>query len=250
MKRPTFPFSRPSVRVRRGIPFYVAKSEAAFRSDPYEQYDPMVVRQTGLHLVEKWWSAYPFREVLDWCLAQVPVTASGHVLEIGCGVGRYIGEVARARPGWSCVGLDYSYQLLRQADRYWCREESIEVDGRDRGFTVARLPGLQLPNVQFALADAADLPLHATSMDWAVATFVFDRLADPAAALGELSRVLRPTGRLLLILPYNFQRAAHWTQFYPPARFAQWLSEAGWQIVEQRSFPIVEPLDVHGNAIH
>lgn len=245
-----FPFNRPPVRERRGIPFYVEKSEAAFRSDPYEQYDPVVIRQTGLHLVEDWWPTFPLQEVLDWVMERLPAMSSGNALEIGCGVGRFIGEIARARPGWSCLGLDYSYQLLRQADRYWCGEDPIEIDGRDRGFSSTRLQGFQLPNIQFALAHTAELPIHPASVDWAIAAFVFDRLPDPAAALAELARVLKPDGQLLLTLPYNFQRAEHWRQFYPPPRFAECLNEWGWQISEQYSFEIVEPLDAHGNALH
>jgi SAM-dependent methyltransferase len=248
---PVFPFDRPPLRYRRGMPWYADKSPAALRADPYEQYDPMVLRQTALHLVADWWPTYPFQEVLDWCLARLPATpAMGNALEVGCGVGRFIGEVARARPEWSCVGLDYSHQLLRQAGRYWCGDGPIEIDGRDRGFTVARLTGFRLPNVQFALADAADLPLRSGSMDWIIAAFVLDRLADPAAALAEWARVLRPGGHLLLTLPYNFQRAELWSHWYPPDKLAQWLDRNNWRIAEQRRFEIIEPLDRHGNALH
>lgn len=250
MKRPAFPFNRPPDRQRRGIPFYTEKSEAAFRADPYEQYDPVVLRQTALHLVADWWPVYPFQEILDWVMERLPVTASGTVLEVGCGAGRLIGEMARARTEWSCLGLDYSYQLLRQADRYWCGATPIDIDGRDRGFPVTQLKGHQLPNLQFALADAANLPIRSGSIDWAVAAFVFDRLPIPAAALAELGRVLHSGGRLLLTLPYNFQRADHWQKFYPPDRFAEWLREQGWQIVDRRPFEVVEPLDAHGNALH
>ena len=48
-------------------------------------------------------------------------------------------------------------------------------------------------------ARAEALPLADGSVDTAVSTFVLCTVADPAAAIAELRRVLRPDGRLLLL---------------------------------------------------
>lgn len=247
---PEYPFRSLPVAERRGIPFYYRKSPAEFRADPYERYDPMVLRQTAVQLAGELRSEDPYREVLEWCLAKATPAPSAHALDLGCGVGRLVGELAQRRPDWACYGVDTSYQLLRQADRYWRRGEILSLDESARGYEPIELTGHRLPNVSFALAKAENLPLVKDSFTLITAIFLFDRLADPAAALAEVRRILRPGGRLLLVLPYNFQRPAHWAELYPPARFREWLAGHSWRIEERRNFAITEPLDRHGNALH
>jgi SAM-dependent methyltransferase len=51
------------------------------------------------------------------------------------------------------------------------------------------------------LADAHSLPFASASFDGAWADRTFQHLADPAAALGEMARVVRPGGRLVVADP-------------------------------------------------
>jgi SAM-dependent methyltransferase len=57
------------------------------------------------------------------------------------------------------------------------------------------------PDVQ---ADAHALPLATAAFDTVVASQVFEHLHTPSMALGELARVLRPGGRLVLAVPFLF----------------------------------------------
>jgi SAM-dependent methyltransferase len=52
------------------------------------------------------------------------------------------------------------------------------------------------------LADLHDLPVEDASFDAVVCTEVLEHVAEPASVLAELSRVLRPGGRLLLTVPF------------------------------------------------
>jgi SAM-dependent methyltransferase len=52
------------------------------------------------------------------------------------------------------------------------------------------------PDIRWVAADAADLPLPDASFDWVFCQQGLQFMADPAAALAEMRRVLAPGGRL------------------------------------------------------
>lgn len=103
------------------------------------------------------------------------VPPDAHVLEVGVGTGR---NLRWHPPGVSVTAVDFSPRMLARAAARAHRE--------DRG---ARL----------ALMDAQALALEDGAFDVAVATCVFCTVPDPVLGLGEVRRVLRPDGRLLLL---------------------------------------------------
>ena len=113
----------------------------------------------------------PHDAVLD-ALRAVP---RARVLDVGCGTGQLAARVRAALPGTSVVGCDFSHGMLRHAR------------ARD-----ACVPWVQ--------GDAGDLPFRAGTFDAIVSTEAFHWFPDPAGALAEFRRVLRPRGRLLLAL--------------------------------------------------
>jgi 2-polyprenyl-3-methyl-5-hydroxy-6-metoxy-1,4-benzoquinol methylase len=106
-------------------------------------------------------------------LAQVQ--AGARVLDVGCGEGRFAAELARAGAG--VVGIDVAEEPLRRA-----RARHPELD-------------LRLVDGEGAwdLADA--------SFDVVWAGEVIEHVADTAAWLSEVRRVLRSGGRLLMSTP-------------------------------------------------
>lgn len=60
-------------------------------------------------------------------------------------------------------------------------------------------PGARRADV---VADLADLPVADASFDAVLCTEVLEHVAEPAAALAELHRVLAPGGRLLVTVPF------------------------------------------------
>lgn len=99
--------------------------------------------------------------------------AGRRVLEVGCGAA----QCARwlAAQGAEPVGLDLSGEMLRH------------------GRQIGRAAGLDVPLV---LADAARLPFGTASFDLACSAYgALPFVADSAAVMGEVARVLRPGGR-------------------------------------------------------
>jgi len=103
--------------------------------------------------------------------------ARGEVLEIGVGTGLNLAlyDPAAVR---RVVGVEPDPHMLRRA-----REKAAAV----------RLP------VELHEASAERLPFPAEHFDTAVVTWSLCTIPDPAAALAEVRRVLRPGGRLLFI---------------------------------------------------
>ncbi len=103
------------------------------------------------------------------------VQAGERVLDVGCGEGRFAAELAKV--GARVVGVDVAQEPLRRA-----RERDPQLDLR-----------LTPPLGEWELEDA--------SFDAVWAGEVIEHVADTAAWLSEIRRVLRSGGSLLLSTP-------------------------------------------------
>ena len=102
------------------------------------------------------------------------------VVDLGCGPGVSTFELARRLPHSRLIGLDVAPRMLRQARR--------------------RLPP-GLPPIRWLRADAAHLPFGTATLDACTGHSFLYLVADRTAVLGELRRVLRPGGHLVLMEP-------------------------------------------------
>ena len=99
------------------------------------------------------------------------------ILDVGCGPGFYVAELCdRVGPTGHVAGVDLSRPMLALA--------TSRVAERD--------------NVELAEAPATALPFADGSFDAAVSVQVLEYVADLAGALGELHRVIRPGGRVVV----------------------------------------------------
>jgi demethylmenaquinone methyltransferase / 2-methoxy-6-polyprenyl-1,4-benzoquinol methylase len=99
-------------------------------------------------------------------------------LDVCCGTGDLALELAsRVTPGGHVVGCDFSEPMLDLA-----REKAVGVDG-----------------ARFEWADALELPYDAERFDAVTVGFGVRNLSDLDRGLGEMSRVLRPGGRLVVL---------------------------------------------------
>jgi ubiquinone/menaquinone biosynthesis C-methylase UbiE len=236
---------------RKGIPFFHKKTELEFQQDIYERYYEMVVRQSALHTADQLWGRYPFQPIFDFAEKHYPKAPENNILEVGCGVGRWIATLAKHYPKSACWGIDYSYQMLKRANEFWVKGQEISIDLTNKGLKQITQKGEHLNNLNFGLAKAEKLPFEENSQRIIVSSFLLDRLENPMKSLKEMYRVLKPTGKLIVVSPLNFKKAEHWKMYYPPSQLSSILKEIGFVILDWKEDMIVnEPLDGNGNLLH
>lgn len=241
---------QPVIYNRKGIPFFYDKTDLEFRQDIYERYYEMVVRQSALHLADQFWGQYPFQKIFDFADKHYPIAKDINILEVGCGVGRWIASLAKHYPKSTCWGIDYSYQMLKRANECWVEGQEISIDMTDKGLDQQSQERERFTNLTFGLAKAENLPFEENSQELVVSSFLLDRLENPKKAINEMYRILKKTGKLIVISPLNFKKAAHWKLYYPPSELLSILKQIGFEVLDWKEDMIInEPLDGHGNLI-
>jgi len=125
-----------------------------------------------------------FRHPIEW----LAVPRGGGALDVGCGPGSVTASLARAAgPDGLALGVDISKPMLARAVRAQAG-----------------------PQTGFMLADAQQLPLRDETVDAVVSIAVLQLIPDPEAALTEMGRVLRPGGRLAVMVPTAGPAARFW----------------------------------------
>ena len=112
-------------------------------------------------------------------LRRMDVQAGDRVLDLGCGSGWATRLLAKiAGDSGRVVGLDVSGEMVKQA-----REASANVQ-----------------NIEFVRGSAEQIPWQDAFFDKVLSVESFYYYADQDRALDELSRVMRPGGRLFILI--------------------------------------------------
>jgi O-methyltransferase StaMB len=114
----------------------------------------------------------------DMVIDRVRVDHTHHVLDVGCGIGGPALRMAR-RTGARISGITVSRDQITQAN------EAVAADGL-------------ADQVDFQRADAMNMPFEDNSFDAVFALESIIHIPDRRQVLGEIGRVLRPGGRLVL----------------------------------------------------
>ena len=129
----------------------------------------------------------------------------------------------------------------------------VAVDGSADMLDAARTRLHGLPNVDIRQGDLEALPLETEALDAAMLSLVLHYLPDPARALAEVARVLRPGGRLLIVdmLPHERQeyqqQMGHVWLGFSDKQISRVVAGAGFLDVRVRPLP-VDP-DARGPAL-
>jgi ArsR family transcriptional regulator len=129
----------------------------------------------------------------------------------------------------------------------------VAVDGSEDMLEAARKRLSDLSNVDLRRGDLEALPLAAGELDAAMLSLVLHYSPDPARALAEVARVLRPGGRLLVVdmLPHEReeyqQQMGHVWLGFSDKQMSRYLAGAAFEDVRIRALPI-DP-DARGPAL-
>jgi ubiquinone/menaquinone biosynthesis C-methylase UbiE len=123
-----------------------------------------------------------YRAIAEAIAAETP--SGSDVLDVSCGPGEVLVQLARLAPSLRCTGLDVDAGMIERAER-----------------KAARLP----PNrseqprwPRFVVANVGAMPFPDASFDLVVSSFAAHHWPDRRAGLAEVMRVLRPGGRAII----------------------------------------------------
>ncbi len=146
----------------------------AYRS--VDSHDEAALLLEGMRQTAAWPAV---QELRKWTRPNLEVPGGGAVLDVGCGLGEVLIDLARA---WSgpvrLVGVDAS-QLMLDAARADAAAAGVEIELRQ--------------------GDAAALPFPDASFDVVRCERTLQWVERPSDALDEILRVLRPGGSVVLI---------------------------------------------------
>ncbi|HEU5255732.1 MAG TPA: metalloregulator ArsR/SmtB family transcription factor, partial [Vicinamibacterales bacterium] len=157
--------------------FESAAADRAVRADDARAQEVLRLRKENFDTHGDPRQLVPGRSWAAWARALGHLLPPLDVVDIGCGEGYLTLEAARwAR---SVIGIDRSAEVLERATALARRR--------------------RVTNVTWKKGDIRKLPLKDESVDVALLSQSLHHAADPADALSEATRVLRPGGRVLIL---------------------------------------------------
>jgi SAM-dependent methyltransferase len=122
---------------------------------------------------ERYWWSVGTRRLFFALLDQLGLARDARVLDVGCGTGIMLLELAQRFDG--AAGIDYSRLALD-----FCRRRGLQ---------------------RLTRGDATRLPYASNGLDVVLALDVVEHLDDDAGCVAELARVCRPGGHVLVHVP-------------------------------------------------
>ncbi len=166
--------------------------------------------------------------IVEPTLALMDLRPADHILDVGCGSGWLVRRLAALVPKGSVTGIDVSDQMIRRS----------------------QLANGAVPNARFILGTAEAIPAPSDSFTKVLSVESAYYWHDPARALSEIFRIVRPSGSAWILI--NFYRdnvdCHQWQLHYQiPTHLlsaAQWqdhFTSAGFCDVSHRRIPDLSP---------
>jgi ubiquinone/menaquinone biosynthesis C-methylase UbiE len=103
----------------------------------------------------------------------------GLIVDVGCGPGYLIANLARSFPDLSIIGVDMAKEMLLKA------RNNLTSSGLNR-------------EASFRLGNIQDMPFESGSIDFVISTLSLHHWSEPTQAIEEIYRVLKPGGQFLV----------------------------------------------------
>ncbi|MDD1778455.1 MAG: methyltransferase domain-containing protein [Candidatus Helarchaeota archaeon] len=111
-------------------------------------------------------------------------TPQGTLVDLGCGSGNLIVQIAKKLPSLNLIGLDISSEILEFAKKRAMEKKIAE-------------------KIEFKLGNAEKMPFEDNSIDFLVSTLSLHHWENPSVILKEIYRVLKENGVFLI---FDFRR--------------------------------------------
>lgn len=176
----------------------------------------------GSHVVAAYARWAPFYDRVFGSLTAGPGRAAvgemnklppGHILELGVGTGISLPLYDRKH---RIVGIDISRDMLERAEKRVAEEKLDHVES-------------------IIEMDAANLAFEDGAFDAAMAMFVMTVVPDPDRVLDEMTRVVKPGGRVLIVNHFSVDKG-------PRAHVERWMSRFSAKLGWRPNFPIEQVL--------
>lgn len=138
-------------------------------------------------------------ELVETLATHLALFENGHYLDIGCGTGNYTHALADRAGHWT--GIDPSARMINKARQKRAHEKPITIKCQQ--------------------AAAEQLPFAEAQFDGIVSVLALHHMRDLVAAFGEMRRVLKPQGRLVVFGVLPHQVRANWLTHYFPRMMEQ-----------------------------
>jgi ubiquinone/menaquinone biosynthesis C-methylase UbiE len=152
------------------------------------------------------------RPLSQWTIELMSIQPDDFVLDIGCGGGVAIGEIAKIATNGFVAGVDYSEIMVRQALKY-------------NSAAVCEM------RVAVKNGSISNLPFKDESFDKAYAIESFNFWPDPIAGLKEVHRILRPRGLVAIATGWS-REMPNQQKYEAVARKMRFSLYSGSQVVE------------------
>jgi len=125
----------------------------------------------------EWVSRTPqMRWIRHFVISQAIVLKNhGEAVDLGCGAGQLVMEMARKAQGLQMTGIDLSEKMLADARQ---SAQRVGLDNR----------------VDFRLGNVEKIPFPDQSVDLVISTASLHHWSDPVKVLNEIDRILKPGG--------------------------------------------------------
>lgn len=167
-------------------------------------------------------------KVRRWGLSHISIKPDSCVLDIGCGGGKTVKEIASSVSKGKVYGIDYSDDMVQLSKKV---NESL----------------IQQGIVEIMHGTVSSLPFPDNMFDFITAFESYYFWPDLNNDLKEIKRVLKPGGSLLIVNEVykdsQFEkRNSKWVklldmQIHTPDEYKDFLSEAGYQIKKINNLP-------------
>jgi SAM-dependent methyltransferase len=142
-----------------------------------------------------------------------PLPENPVVIDIGCSTGYMLEDLRASIPGARLIGVDLVASGLRKAHQ-------------------------NVPQATLLQADVCALPLDDESVDAAVSSNLLEHVPNDKRALGEISRILRPGARAVVVVPVGPDNYDYYDRFlghlrrYARGEVARKAQAVGLQVLE------------------